>query len=313
MSRRSKQRKPKGFYGNNYWQSADFNQRLYNGFRTQILNLAMSRFKWINLPATCDERFLEWTLLLQGVATIATPSRGKRKGSFYSTQAVIQNFPNVYDNPTRWESFGNNGWRFNVSAKNGVLVWDNLTRMPILDLLEIYARELTDVVRTKQLNRQHQKVPFIITGSQDQKLDMLNLYKMVDGGEPAILATNSMSTIDFKALKTDVPFLGNELQSELLNIWNNIYTLLGIDNMPFKAERQIQDEVNSAIEPASMMALSPLTARRDACRKLNERFEPFIEKPIDVVWRQDNASDNYNFAKNAKDQALMEVGDYADN
>lgn len=313
MSRRSKQRKPKGFYGNNYWQSADFNQRLCNGFRTQILNIAMARFKWVNLPATCDERFLEWTLLTQGVATIAHPRRGSRRDCFYSTQAVVQDFPNVYDNPTKWDSFGNNGWRFGVDGSNGVLIWDNLTRLPVLDMLELYARELTDIMRTKQLNRQHQKIPFIITGSQDQKLDMLNLYKMVDGGEPAILATNAMSTIDFKALKTDVPFLGNELQEEILNVWNNIYTLLGIDNMPFKAERQIQDEVNSAIEPCELMALSPLSARREACRKLNERFEPFIEKPIDVVWRRDNASDNYNFANNSVDQAKMNEGEYDDN
>lgn len=313
MSRRSKQRKPKGFYGNNYWQSADFNQRLYNGFRTQILNIAMSRFKWINLPATCDERFLEWTLLTQGVATIAHPKRGNRKECFYSTQAIVQNYPNVYDNPTKWDSFGNNGWRFGVDSSNGVLIWDNLTRLPLLDMLELYARELTDIMRTKQLNRQHQKIPFIITGSQDQKLDMLNLYKMVDGGEPAILATNAMSTIDFKALKTDVPFLGNELQEEILNVWNNIYTLLGIDNMPFKAERQIQDEVNSATEPCEMMALSPLTARREACRKLNERFAPFIEKPIGVVWRKDNASDNYNFSNNTIEQAKVDAGDYDDN
>jgi hypothetical protein len=313
MSRRSKQRKPKGFYGNNYWQSADFNQRLYNGFRTQILNIAMARFKWINLPATCDERFLEWTLLTQGVATIAHPRRGSRRDCFYSTQAIVQDFPNVYDNPTKWDSFGNNGWRFGVDSSNGVLIWDNLNRLPVLDMLELYARELTDIMRTKQLNRQHQKIPFIITGSQDQKLDMLNLYKMVDGGEPAILATNAMSTIDFKALKTDVPFLGNELQEEILNVWNNIYTLLGIDNMPFKAERQIQDEVNSAMEPCELMALSPLTARREACRKLNERFEQFIKKPIDVVWRRDNASDNYNFANNSVERAKMCEGDYDDN
>lgn len=313
MSRRSKQRKNKGFFGNAYWQSADFNQRLYNGFRTQILNIAMSRFKWVNLPPTCDERFLEWTLLTQGVATIAHPHKGKNKDYFYSTQAIVQNYPNVYDNPTKWDSFGNNGWRFPVNSSNGVLIWDNLTRMPLLDMLELYARELTDIMRTKQLNRQHQKIPFIITGSQDQKLDMLNLYKMVDGGEPAILATNSMSTIDFKALKTDVPFLGNELQEEILNVWNNIYTLLGIDNMPFKAERQIQDEVNSAMEPCEMMALSPLTARRDACRKLNERFEQFIEAPIDVVWRKDNASDNYNYNANALEQARLGDGDYSDN
>ena len=50
-----------------------------------------------------------------------------------------------------------------------------------------------------------------------------------------------------------------------------------------------------------MMKLAPLIARRDACRKLNSRFERFIEKPIEVVWRNDNVSDNYAFMTNAKE------------
>lgn len=309
MSRKSKQRKPKGFYGTNYWQSADYNQRLFRSFQTQILNLALSRFRWINLPATCDERYLEWTLLTQGVATIAHPNKGKRKGNLFSTQAVIQNFPNVYENPTKWDSFGVNGWRFPVTPSNGVLVWENLPRMPLLDLLDIYARELTDVMRTKQLNRQHQKIPFLITGPQEKYLDMCNLYKQVDGGEPAILANDSIATIGFNALKTDVPYLGNELQEEMLNIWQNIYTLLGISSMPFKAERQVRDEITTATEPSAMMALSPLTARRYACKKLNARFASYLEAPINVIWRKDNASDNYNLEHNMVEQAKGRNGD----
>ena len=309
MSRKSKQNKRKGFYGQNYWQSADYNRRLFLAFQTQIINLALSRFKWLNLPSTCDERFLEFTLLTQGVATIAKPKKGKHKNHFYSTQAIIQNYPNVYDNPTKWDSFGNNNWRFSVTPENGVLVWENLPRMPLLDLLDIYARELTDVMRTKQLNRQHQKIPFLITGPQTKYLDMVNLYKMVDGGEPAVIATEDYSTINVNALKTEVTYLGNELQEEMLNIWQNVYTLLGISSMPFKAERQIRDEIITATEPSAMMSLSPLTARRYACEKLNARFGNILDAPIQVIWRKDNLSDNFNLLNNLVERAKSETGD----
>lgn len=232
------------------------------------------------------------TLLVNGMATIAHPK--KRPGTFYSTQATQFGAFNVYDNPVAWQSFGNGGWQFNVTPANGVLVYDNLAREPLLPILECYTRELVDVMTTKRMNRQHQKVPFILTGSQDQKGDMLNLYKQVDGGEPAVIATNSISSISFNALQTGVEYIGDELQAEFLNIWNMIYTALGIDNQPFKAERQIEDEVISATMPSNMMALSPLEARRDACRRLNERFEPFLSNPLDVVWRKDNASADYD-------------------
>lgn len=290
MSRNSRRNRKNGVY----WQTAGYNAIMFQAFRTQIINMALSRFKWVNLPPTCDERFLEWTLLLNGMATIAHPK--KRKGTFYSTQATQLGAFNVYDNPVEWQSFGNGGWRFNVTPANGVLVYDNLAREPLLPILECYARELVDVMATKRMNRQHQKIPFILTGSQDQKLDMLNLYKQVDGGEPAVIATNSLSSIGFNALQTGVEYIGDELQAEFLNIWNMIYTALGIDNQPFKAERQIEDEVISATMPSNMMALSPLEARRDACRKLNERFEPFLSNPLDVVWRKDNQSEDYDLA-----------------
>lgn len=291
MTRKNKNRCRTGV---NYWQSANRNNWLFNNYLNQIINLALSRFKWVNLPKTCNERFLELTLLNQGVATIATPKNNKRTGEYYSTQAVTQQMPNVYDEPVKWESFGNNGWRFDCDNSNGVLIWDNLARTPIFSSLEMYCWELVDLAVARSINRQHQKIPFILSGSQDQKRDMLNLYKQVAGGEPAVITNNEISSIEFKALKTDVPYLCNEMNTEELNIWQKIYTCLGISNMPFKAERQIEDEVNSVTEPSQMQALSPLTARRYACEQLNERFN----LNISVVWRHDNITDNYQYNNN---------------
>lgn len=294
MPKRGRRRKKRN-NGQMYWQTAGYNTQLFEAFRMQIINLALSRFKWVNLPPTCDERFLEWTLLVNGIATIARP---KGMDSFFSTQASTLGYFNVYDNPTSWQSFGNNGWRFNVNANNGVLIWDNLARQPILPILDIYARELVDVIRTKQLNRQHQKIPFLIHGPESKELDMLNLYKQVDGGEPAILTDDGITAITYEALKTDVEFIGDKLQNEFENVWKMIYTALGIKSMDVKGERQSSEEVQAITEPTEMNALSPIQARRMACKRLNERFEPFISKPVNVVWRQDFISDSFNFLMN---------------
>lgn len=40
---------------------------------SQMLNIALSRFKWLNLPKTCNAWFLEYNLLYYGYATIAYP------------------------------------------------------------------------------------------------------------------------------------------------------------------------------------------------------------------------------------------------
>lgn len=293
-------RRGKLMWGNDqYWATGAYNTRLFQMYRQQIFELAMSRFKWVGLPATIDARYLEWTLMTQGVATIAHPR--KQPNIFYGTQVAYDAPLNVYDNPTHWMSIGNNGWRFSVRPSRGVLVWDNQYRVPIMDWVDLWARELVDIRRTMQINRMHQKIPYILKGPQEKKLDMTNLYKQIAGGEPAILATNGIEAIDVDVLKTDVPFLGAELYTALENQWNEIYMGLGIPNLPFKQERQIEDEVKSQTAPSSLMALNPLDSRRHALDTLRRKW-PAVFDDCDIVWNQDNRSDNYNWMNNIPEQ-----------
>ena len=284
----------------NYWESADYNTRLFMMFRAEILGMALSRFKWINLPKTCDERYLELTLILQGQASIAYPR--DKKGVFFSTQLAQVSRPNVYDNPTRWRAIGNNGFRFDADWNSGVVVWDNRMRYPLLEKVNIWARELTDIVRTKQLNRQHQKIPFIFNVPQEMKQQAENIYKQVAGGSPAIIGTSGMEQFKPEVWMTGVPYIGEDLNSEMENIWNEVYQCLGIANQTFKTERMIEDEVKSQREPSQMARLDSLLCRREAAKKLNDRFGEYLADEIRVVWNYDNARDNYNFLHDIKER-----------
>lgn len=288
-------------YGNDlYWQTSNYNTRLFMMFRAQMLGMCLNRFKWINLPKTCDARYLEMTLLFQGCASIAYPK--KQPGIFYSTQMAQIGRPNVYDNPTRWMAVGNNGFNFNADWKNGVVVWDNRMRYPLLEKINIWARELVDVVRTKQLNRQHQKIPFIFGVPQEMEQQALNLYKQVSGGEPAVIAYPEISRLKPDAWITNVKYYGEELTIEERNIWNEFYLAAGISNQTYKAERVIEDEVKGQKEPSMFARLDSENCRREAAAKLNARFEPFLQDEIEVVWDYDNLSDNYNYVNNIQEQ-----------
>ena len=289
-----------GRHNNSYWQTADRNERLYQYYINLIMQMAMSRFRWLNLPPTCDERYLEWILCLEGVATIAFPK--KQKGTFYTTQAVQQGPLNIYQTPTKWISYGNNGWRFNCDNSNGVIIYDNISRYPIMEGIELYANELTHIRMTKQINRMHQQTPWIFTGPQEKKQDMVNMFKQVAGGEPAILGTDGMSAIEFNVLSAHVDYLGHELSEDEEATWKQIYTMLGLANVPFKAERQTEDEIMAQKSPTNLILLASLEERRRAAKKLNKRFGNFLEKPIQVVLRADNESENWNFEHNIQSQ-----------
>ena len=307
MSKSRKMRRCNSFGLDNYWQTSDYNSALFMMYRQQIIKLAMNRFKWVNLPPTCNERYLEMTLLFQGIATIAFPS--KQRGTFYSTQVAQMSPPNVYDNPTKWFSVGNNGWRFKCSNRNGVIVWDNRARYPLMQMVDMWARELVDIRRTKQLNRMHVKTPYLIKCSPEQEQQAENIYKQMAGGEPAIITTTGIENIDIDVIKTDVPYLGEELTAEEINTWQQIYQMLGIENLTFKAERMVQDEVNKRDEPSDLMALDGLNCRREACEQLNERFSDYLEAPATCIWAKDNISQNFNFMANMKEQLELDEGE----
>lgn len=290
-------------YGMNYWGTQSYNTRLYNYYRNIMLQMATNRYRWVNLPKTCNERYLNYILATEGVATIAFPQ--KMRGTFFSTKAVLTSQPNVYDEYTSWDSFGNNGWRFKCSAKNGVLLFDNTTRFPIMESIDLYATELVHIRMTKNMNRFHQQIPYILTGPQEKVYDMQQIIKQVSGGELAILGTDGLSAISVNSLQTGVPYIGEQLAADEQTVWNRIYTMLGIENSPFKSERQTEDEVRAQKSPSQIVRMATLSSLRSACDKLNDRFGNYLDGEIKVVWNQDNQSENWNLFHN--DSALIKT------
>lgn len=290
-----------------YWQTEAYNQQLFTMFQNDLLELAMSRFKWINLPQTCNARYLEQVLLCEGAATLAFT--GKTSSTLVSLKAIQQGAPNMYDEPRRWRAIGATGSTdFMCDWSQGVWVWDNATRYPTIVKINIWARELTDIIRTKQINRYHMRMPFIITAPQDRAFDVQNYYKNIANGEPFVLAYDNFSDIGVTTTLPDKgrEYVGDKLNEDWRNTWDAIYKELGIDSMPFKTERMIEDEVQSTMQPTELARLSPLNCRRSACDKLNSRFSSRLEQPITCVWARDNISSNYDMRH--RYDALMEGG-----
>lgn len=278
-----------------YWQTEAYNQQLFNMFQNDLIELALSRFRWVGLPETCNERYLEWTLLTEGAATLAYPSLTSE--TLLSLKCAQQGAPNMYDEPRSWRALGATGkTNFMCNWTNGVWIWENSTRYPLMVKINIWARELADIMRTKQINRYHMRMPLVITGPQDRAFDVQNFYKNIANGEPFVLAYDNFSDIQTSATMPERAreYIGDKLQAEWSNTWDAIYRELGIDSMPFKEERMIEDEVNSTMQPTELARLSPLTTRRAACDKLNARFGDRLAAPITVVWARDNITDNYD-------------------
>lgn len=286
----SRKNRKNNFKNNNFWQSASWNLRTFRLYRDWLMGIAMNRVKWLNLPETCSERFLEYTLLYQGVALIAHPKKGANKNNFYSTMVQLVSPPNVYNDYTEFISYGNNGWHFKADKKTGVLVWNNRERLPIIQAIDLFARRLTYFDRVIDCNLNAQRNPVIITGEQQQTQAIANMVKQVQGGEPVITGFKGINNIDVQALNLQVPFISENIELVKEQVFNQFYTFLGIQNSPRKAERMIEEEVASFTEPIQMRKLDTLNPRREACEELNRKFGLNVK----VVWNDDIETTNYN-------------------
>ncbi|MBO7732249.1 MAG: hypothetical protein J6S67_06845, partial [Methanobrevibacter sp.] len=120
------------------------------------------------------------------------------------------------------------------------------------------------------------------------------MYEEFDGNTPAIFADKNIISEDaLKALKTDAPFIANDIMEYKREIWNEFLTSIGVSNLSEKRERLISNEVDSNNELINLNLQSQLIPRKEACRQFNEKYGLMGEKAIDVKVR----SDLYNLVK----------------
>lgn len=301
MGSRKNRRKRTDFFSDHYWQSDDYNFRAYQKNFDMLLTLAINRFRWVGLPKTCDARYLEKILLRNGVATMS--HRQGMPDVLTTLQAMPNGEYNMYGLPTKWRAVGYDGLTdYECDESNGVLCWYSFSRVSPWNAIEIFARKLAHYERTEDVNLTQQMTPFIGIAPQEKKLELVNLLKQAQGGEPAILGGNDLQKLVDNVSVLD---LGVEMKSEALaqgyqNTLNNALMFLGVPHLAFeKGERMIEDEARANTSPTEVMLLDCLQARREFCEKVNEKWGLNVQ----CYYNKDNESLNYNYAGNIEAQA----------
>lgn len=259
-----------GVVGNReFWESADKNNRSYMHYWHRIMEMAVSRFEWLNLPSTVDERFLELALLSDGHALFF---KDEVLG-YLALRSANGGRLNVYDVPDDRTVVASNGYRFRGTEDDSVIIYNNFLRTPAVIDIRLFAERLANLDRTIDVNVNSQKTPVLISCTQQQQLTMKNLYMKYEGNAPYIFGDKSISPDSIKVLKTDSPYVADKLYQLKEQIWNEVCGYLGIANIAYqKKERLIRDEVNRGMGATIQSRYSGLVVRQQACRQINELF-----------------------------------------
>lgn len=262
-------------------ESALLNNVSYMQYFNRLTELAISIFKWQNLPPSVDPRYIELHLFQNGCMV-------------YFNDDVIGNLcldcmPNgnfdVYGNPVLRRAYSSyNNYQRKLNEDNSVIIWNNYLRTNSITDIKMYSRRLYLLDRIIDINANAQKTPVLIQGTEKQRLTLLNLYKEFNGNSPFIFGDKNLDLNALKSLNTGAPYVADKIYQLKTQIWNEALTYLGISNINIqKKERLITDEVTRNQGGTIASRFSRLQARRDAVEKINAMFGTNIS----VDYRED--------------------------
>ena len=308
MGSKNRRRHKEGFYTDSYWQSASYNQRAFVKNLDMLLAIAINRFRWVGMPDTCDARFFEKALHRNGIATIAHKSDDETP-VFVSLMAAPFGTFNMYGLPTKWQAIGFDGYsHFDCNDENGELCYYSYARVSPWNALEIYARKMAHYERTEDVNLTQQMKPFIGIAPQEKKLELVNILKQLEGGEPAILGDDGLSSLvdKVKVLDLNVDLITEEMEKGYQNILARALLYLGVPHLAFeKGERMIEREAMANTAPTEIMLLDCLNARREFCEKINRKFGLELEVYFNTDWESYNFNYTNNIEQMAQDKLIL--------
>lgn len=264
------------FKGKNDKYSIYFTRYFY-----YLMGLAVTRFKWLNLPPEIDPRFLEEMLFLRG------------NGVFFKDE--IAEMYAVMNTTTagQMDIYGYGNMRFayainyntELTKENSVLLHDNMTDYPTADIIAMHADALANMRISRDVNLVANRTPVIVTSTTEQKLTAMNVMKQIIDGIPFIhLKQGIKGNSEVRALKTDAPILFPELDAAMRWEISDACTFLGINSFySDKKERSVSGETEGNTGEMEMNRNNSLQVRKRAAEQINKLFNLNIEVEFNSI------------------------------
>lgn len=249
--------------------SAARNNQTFIHYLNRLKELAVSMFEWKNVPDTVDIRYLELTLMQDGMAIFFNDE----ELGYLGLQVMIGGNLNVYRIPIIRRAYAVNGYSKDLNPDDSVIIFNNMLHTNSIMDLEMFALKLYECDRTIDVNIKAQKTPVALLCDENQRLVMKNLYLQYDGNMPFIFGSKNLDIKQIQAINTGAPFVADKVMQTKNQIWNEALTYLGISNTSYqKKERLISDEVIRNMGGTIASRYSRLSERQKACDIINRMF-----------------------------------------
>lgn len=245
---------------------------------SRITNIALSRFKWINLPRTCNERALEMTLFFYGKALFFyDPNFGLMHTPFTDNSEY-----NIYYESTIRNAFSFN-YNHTYNIDDSVIIRNNITQTPDYFTVWNFVPKIADAIRAIDVHTNSLKRPFIMYCSEKERTTYQRILKSISDNEIAIIGKKMPDDKGIGVLEVAKESYLADFWANVKNYLNQIYSSLGIRNSySEKKERMIVSEVEGEGNAIRHTLQSALNARKEACIAINTMFKDQLDAEVSV-------------------------------
>ena len=272
--------------------------QLQNMYFRQLMGKCMARFTWEGLPNGIDPRFIEDTIFKQGFSLFYFDTLLEL---FMSMPATPKGVLDIQDNPVGYVVTRNGLYAREVDASESVTIWGSQTRIPDIDIVQIYSGRLAQIDRTIEIDLLNERNPMIIACNNDQRHSISNLMAKIYDGEPVVWGTENLAMDNLAQTIGVFPLNQNagagavssikHMESKA-KIWGEALTMLGIMNVNSeKRERMVVEEAAGNSGQVLASRESFMKPRELACEQINNMFG----LNVSCSWAvEDSATPNMN-------------------
>lgn len=263
-----------------------------------LQNMAENTFKWEGLPFQVDPIFIEKMLFQYGlVAVFNEPDVG-----LVALPAMQSGGFNIYGVPKMVRAFSPRTGFSRLLKYSPVLAMTecilihntnrDLNSSQYKATLGMFAERLTDMKRTEDVNIYAQRTPVTTCVPEGQVETYKNALETYASCGQTIIGYKGLNVDAIKAIKTDAPWVAQDIDELFVRTWNEAIGFLGVSNVSInKKERVNNDEVARAMGGA-------LAFR-------NVRQEP-RERAVELINAKWNLDTKVTFSEELFDLELFE-------
>lgn len=258
----------------------------FRSYRRKIMNM----FKWENLPDGISQRFIERELFYSGFCLFFK----SKMGFFVASRGSFTGL-NQYDEPTGYNAImTSSDSRINnnefLTPNECVCIWNNFDIEGNAQDVHHYAKRLSNIDKTIEMNLEQLKNPVMISCPEGQRTTVEEILKRKTDGVPYIVTVDDITNL------TKISVLDMHVKDNLESL-NNAKTIVnnegltnfGINNVNIqKKERLIEAEGDQNDEQINLNKIAMLQTRLKACEEINKMFGLNVSVKFNTLDKEHN-------------------------